>query len=105
MHGGKYSHKRQPHMNKTELTTQIAEEAGVTKADAKKMIDAFITVTKNALRAGEDVTLIGFGSFKVAERKSRVGMNPRTHEKIQIPARRVLKFKPGAELESAVTGE
>ncbi len=85
-------------MNKSELISAIAENAGLTKADAKKALDGFINVTTEALKKGDKVALIGFGTFDVAERKARVGLNPQTKEKIQIPAKKVIKFKPGSDL-------
>lgn len=89
-------------MNKTQLVDAIAHEAGLTKAAAKGALDAMLKATIEALRNGDSVSLVGFGSFKLTERMARTGMNPRTHKKIEIPARRVVRFKPGAELEEAV---
>jgi DNA-binding protein HU-beta len=85
-------------MNKNELISAIAENAGLTKVDAKKALDGFISVTTDALKKGEKIALIGFGTFDVVERQARVGLNPKTKEKIQIPAKKVIKFKPGADL-------
>lgn len=85
-------------MNKNELISAIAENAGLTKVDAKKALDGFISVTTDALKKGEKIALIGFGTFDVVERRARVGLNPKTKEKIQIPAKKVIKFKPGADL-------
>lgn len=85
-------------MNKNELISAIAENAGLTKADAKKALDSFINVTTDTLKNGEKIALIGFGTFDVVERQARVGLNPKTKEKIQIPAKKVIKFKPGADL-------
>lgn len=89
-------------MNKTQLIDAIAQEAGLTKADAKRALDAVLKTTIDALRNGDNVSLVGFGSFKITERKARTGMNPKTRQKIEIPARNVVRFKPGAELEEAV---
>lgn len=89
-------------MNKSELIAKIADVAGLSKADAKKALDATIDVLKEALVAGEKIQLVGFGTFAVAERPAREGINPATKEKIQIPARKVAKFKAGAELSEAV---
>lgn len=86
-------------MNKAELISAIASHANLSKVDSKKAIDAFIAVTSEALQEGERVTLVGFGSFSVVERDARAGRNPRTGETIQIPAKRVVKFKAGSELE------
>jgi len=85
-------------MNKNELISAIAENAGLTKVDAKKALDGFINVTTEALKKGDKIALIGFGTFDVVERQARVGLNPKKKEKIQIPAKKVIKFKPGADL-------
>ena len=89
-------------MNKQELIAKIADVAGLSKADANKALDATVDVLKEALVAGEKIQLVGFGTFAVAERPAREGINPATKEKIQIPARKVAKFKAGAELSEAV---
>lgn len=88
-------------MNKTELVAKIAE-AGLTKADAKKALDATVEAIKEALVAGDKVQFVGFGTFEVAERPERQGVNPATGEKITIAAKKVAKFKAGAELAEAV---
>ena len=85
-------------MNKSELIDKIAAGAGLTKADAKKALDATTAAIKEALVAGEKVQLIGFGTFSVNERPAREGINPATKEKIQSAAKKVAKFKSGAEL-------
>ena len=89
-------------MNKTELVEKIAAGAGITKVDAKKALDAAIGAVKEALIAGDKVALIGFGTFSVAERPAREGINPATKEKINIAAKKVAKFKAGAELADAL---
>lgn len=89
-------------MNKTQLIDAIASEAGLTKVQARQALEAVLTTTMQTLGRGEEVTIVGFGSFKVAERKARLGMNPQTKQKIEIPAARVVRFKPGSELENAV---
>lgn len=89
-------------MNKTELIEKIAAGSGLTKADSKKALDATITAIKDALIAGDKVALIGFGTFSVNERPAREGINPATKEKIQIEAKKVAKFKAGAELADAI---
>ena len=89
-------------MNKTELIEKIAATAGLTKADSKKALEATLTAVKDALAAGEKVSLIGFGTFSVNERPAREGINPRTKEKVQIAAKTVAKFKAGAELDAAL---
>jgi len=89
-------------MNKAQLIDAIAGEAGLTKADAKKALDAFIKVTGDSLKAGDRVALVGFGSFAVSERGARTGRNPQTGKEIQIAAKNVVKFKAGSELSDAV---
>ena len=89
-------------MNKTELVAKIAETAGLSKADAKKALDATVDVVKAALVAGEKVQLVGFGTFAVTERPALEGVNPASGEKIAIAAKKVAKFKAGAELAEAV---
>ena len=89
-------------MNKTQLIDAIASEAGLTKVQARQALEAVLTTTMQTLGRGEEETIVGFGSFKVAERKARLGMNPQTKQKIEIPAARVVRFKPGSELENAV---
>ena len=89
-------------MNKTELIEKIAAGAGLTKADAKKALEATTEAIKGALIAGEKVQLIGFGTFSVNERPAREGINPATKQKIKIAAKKVAKFKAGAELAEAV---
>jgi DNA-binding protein HU-beta len=90
-------------MNKAQLIDAMAAGAGLTKADAKKALDAFITATTDALKAGDRVALIGFGSYSVTERSARTGRNPQTGKEIQIAAKKVVKFKAGAELAEAVS--
>jgi DNA-binding protein HU-beta len=89
-------------MNKTELIEKIAAGAGLTKADAKKALEATTEAIKGALIAGEKVQLIGFGTFSVNERPARESINPATKQKIQIAAKKVAKFKAGAELAEAL---
>ena len=89
-------------MNKTELIEKIAAGSGLTKADSKKALDATIAAIKDALIAGDKVALIGFGTCSVNERPARDGINPATKEKIQIEAKKVAKFKAGAELADAI---
>lgn len=85
-------------MNKTELINAIAEKSGLTKADSKRALDAFIESVTGELKAGGKVALVGFGTFSVSEKSARKGINPRTKAVINIPAKKVAKFKPGAEL-------
>ena len=89
-------------MNKAQLIDAIAGESGLTKADAKKALDAFLKVTGEALKGGDRVSLVGFGSFSVNERSARMGRNPQTGKEISIPAKKVIKFKAGSELTDSV---
>jgi DNA-binding protein HU-beta len=89
-------------MNKAELISAIAAEAGLTKADAKKSVDAIVKVVTKALKGGDKVTLVGFGTFSISKRASRTGINPSTKKPIKIAAKKVAKFKAGAELAEAV---
>ena len=89
-------------MNKTELIEKIAAGAGISKVDAKKALDATVEAIKGALVAGDKVSLIGFGTFSVNERPAREGINPATKQKIKIAAKKVAKFKPGAEFADAL---
>lgn len=85
-------------MNKAELISAIAEKAGLTKVDAGKALEAMMDTTIDTLKKGEKLTLIGFGTFAVAERAARKGRNPRTNKTIKIPAKKVAKFKAGAKM-------
>ncbi len=85
-------------MNKTDLVNAIAEKANLTKVDAKNALDACLEAIAGALENNDKVALIGFGTFSVSEKTARTGINPRTKETINIPARKVVKFKPGAEI-------
>lgn len=87
-------------MNKTQLIDAIAEKAGLTKADSKKALEAFVEVVGEALHKDEKVALVGFGSFSVSERSARTGRNPQTGKSIEIAAKKVVKFKAGAKLEA-----
>ena len=89
-------------MNKAELTEAIASSADLSKADAKRALDAFVDATSNALKKGDRVALVGFGSFSVSNRSARKGRNPQTGKEINIPAKKVVKFKAGAELSGKV---
>ena len=89
-------------MNKTELINAIAEKAGLTKVQAKAALDATINTVSEQLAKGDKVALIGFGTFAVSEKTARKGINPRTKETIEIPARKVVKFKAGAELTDVI---
>jgi len=89
-------------MNKAELIDSMASQAGLSKADAKRALDAFIDTTSGALKKGDRVALVGFGSFSVSKRSARKGRNPRTGKEINIAAKNVVKFKAGAELSGNV---
>ncbi len=86
-------------MIKSELLCAMAAESGLSQADAKKALDAFISTVTNAMKRGDKVALVGFGTFAVSERSARKGITPATKQLIEIPAKKVVKFKPGAELE------
>lgn len=89
-------------MNKAQLIDAIAADAGLTKADAKKSLDAFVKATADALKKGDRVALVGFGSFSISERSARTGRNPQTGKPITIAAKKVVKFKPGSDLNDSV---
>ncbi len=89
-------------MNKAELIDAMASKAGLSKADAKRALDAFIDTTSGSLKGGDRVALVGFGSFSVSKRSARKGRNPRTGKEIDIAAKNVVKFKAGAELSGNV---
>lgn len=89
-------------MNKAELISAIAAESGLSKADSKKALDAFIASVTKTLKSGDKVSLVGFGTFAVSERAARTGINPSTKASITIPAKKVAKFKAGAELAGAI---
>jgi DNA-binding protein HU-beta len=89
-------------MNKSELINAIAAGSGLTKADSKKALEACVAAISNALKANDKVALVGFGTFMVATRPERTGINPRTSEKITIAEKRIAKFKAGAELADAI---
>lgn len=85
-------------MNKTELINAISEQAGLSKTDSKKALDAFIETVSTELKKGGKIALVGFGTYSVSEKAARKGINPRTKETIDIPAKKVVKFKAGSEL-------
>ena len=85
-------------MNKTEFISAVAEKSGLSKVDAKKAVEAFVETVSSELKEGGKVALLGFGSFSVAEKSARKGVNPKTKQPIEIPARKSVKFKAGAEL-------
>ena len=85
-------------MNKSELVDAMAVNAGISKVVAKKALDGFIKSVSKALKNGDKVALVGFGAFQVVDRAAREGVNPSTQEKMTIEAKKVVKFKAGAEL-------
>ena len=89
-------------MNKSELIDAIAADAGISKNAAKLALDSFLGNIGNTLKTGGKISLVGFGSWSVSERAARDGRNPQTGATIKIAAKKVVKFKPGAELESQV---
>jgi DNA-binding protein HU-beta len=89
-------------VTKSELVDQVADRAGLTKADAGRAVDSLLATVEDALRRGSEVTISGFGKFHVSERGARTGVNPRTGERIQIAAARVPRFSAGSGLKNAV---
>lgn len=89
-------------MNKTEFVDAVAEKADVQKSDAAKIVDSMVDVIGDALAKGDQITLIGFGTFLVSKREARKGRNPRTGEEIQIAASNVPRFKPGKALKESI---
>ena len=89
-------------MNKSQLIDAIAAKSGLSKADSKKALEGTIDAITAALKEGDKIALVGFGTFSVAERAARTGINPATREKIEIAAKKVAKFKAGAELSEAI---
>ena len=89
-------------MNKSELIEAVAEAAGLSKADSTRAFDAVVETITNAMKGGDQVSIVGFGSFLVRERSARTGRNPQTGAEIQIKAAKVPAFKPGKALKEAV---
>lgn len=89
-------------MNKTEFISAVSEKSGLSKTDAKKAVEAFVETVSQELKTGGKVALLGFGSFSVAEKAARKGINPKTKQPIEIAARKSVKFKAGAELTDQV---
>jgi len=89
-------------MNKAQLVEQISKTTKEQKSTVKNMVEAFIDIIGQSLKQNKTVALTGFGTFKVMKRKARVGINPATRQKMQIPARRVPKFAPGKALKDLV---
>ncbi|CCQ73881.1 DNA-binding transcriptional regulator, beta subunit [Magnetospira sp. QH-2] len=91
-------------MNKNDLVAAVASSTGLSKADAGKAVDSVFGAITSSLQGGQEVRLVGFGTFSVAARAASEGRNPRTGEKIQIPASKQPKFKAGKSLKDAVNG-
>ncbi len=89
-------------MNKAELIDAMAAGSGLSKADSKKALDAFVGATTSALKKGNKISLVGFGSFDISKRKARSGRNPKTGAVIQIKAKNSVRFKAGSDLSSSV---
>lgn len=89
-------------MNKTELISALAQKTDIKQVEAKRAIDGLLEIMTETLSKGEKITLVGFGTFSVEERAARKGYNPVSQESIQIPARKVAKFKVGRDLAEAV---
>lgn len=89
-------------MNKSQLIDQIASEANISKAAAGRVVDAFVASVMGSLSKGDDVALVGFGTFTVRERAARIGRNPQTGQEIKIAAAKVPAFRPGKGLKDAV---
>ena len=89
-------------MNKTELIAGMAEESGLSKKDCEAALGAFLSQVETALKGGDKVTLVGFGSFEVKQRAARTGRNPATKETIEIPASKAPVFKAGKALKDAI---
>ena len=90
-------------MNKAEIVARMAKDSGITKADANRALDAFLENVTRALKKGEKVTLVGFGTFLVGRRRARTGRNPQTGAPIKIGARRVPRFAAGKDLKDTVS--
>ena len=89
-------------MNKGDMVTAMAQAAKISKTDAEKTLNGMIAAVTGALKKGDSVTLVGFGTFSTSKRAARQGMNPRTKKKMTIPAKKVAKFKAGKKLNDSV---
>lgn len=89
-------------MNKTELVAAVAAKAGISKKDADAAVAAFVDTVVETMKAGDKLSLVGFGTFEVKERAARTGINPKTKEKIEIPASKAPAFKAGKAFKDAV---
>lgn len=90
-------------MNKNELIDRVSEKTGLSKTDASKALDAITDAITETVKTGDNVVLVGFGSFEVGTRSARTGRHPRTGEPMKIPAKKVIKFKVGKKLKDAVS--
>jgi DNA-binding protein HU-beta len=91
-------------MNKSELVDAVASDSGLTRADASRAVESFVTIVNKTLKKGDEVALTGFGKFSVVKRAARTGVNPRTGEKVKIKASKAPKFTAGATLKQNVKG-
>lgn len=89
-------------MNKAELIDTMSEKSGLTKTEVKNALEAFVETTTSVLKKGDKISLVGFGTFSISERAARTGRNPQTGEKINISAKKTVKFKAGSELAGSV---
>lgn len=89
-------------MNKTDLVNEIAKQTGLSKVKSGEAVDAFVSAVSESLKKGDKVTLVGFGTFTTSKRGARKGRNPKTGAEINIPSKRVAKFKAGSELSKTV---
>jgi DNA-binding protein HU-beta len=89
-------------MNKAELVNSLAETTGLTKTKTNEVIDSLVSIITETLKSGEKVTLVGFGTFTTTQREARKGRNPKTGETLDIPSKRVAKFRAGSELTKSV---
>jgi DNA-binding protein HU-beta len=85
-------------MTKIEMVDKIGENVALPKKDIEKVLDQFVKISQDALKAGVKVSLTGLGSFSVKQRKGRMARNPKTGEKVEVPPKKVVKFKPGKDL-------
>lgn len=89
-------------MNKAELVAKIADDAGISKAQANGALDSFVDAVTKTLKSGDKVTLVGFGTFSVSKRQARTGRNPKTGETLKIKAKKVARFKAGKDLSARI---
>jgi len=89
-------------MNKADLVGELSNQTGLTRRTSREAVDAIISAITDSLAREERVTLVGFGTFRVMERKARRGRNPQTGKELEIPAKKVPKFRPGKSLREAV---